>query len=40
MKKAGPIGQKTLRTIHLFFVSLWVGGAMSLFLMMAFLTGI
>jgi ABC-type spermidine/putrescine transport system permease subunit II len=37
MTKFGKIGQRVLKTIHLLFVSLWVGGAVSLYAMTLFL---
>ena len=37
MKKLSSKGQRWLKTIHIFFACLWIGGVLSLILMMIFL---
>lgn len=37
MKKLGVNGQKWLKSIHIFFACLWIGGSLGLILMMIFL---
>jgi uncharacterized membrane protein SirB2 len=37
MAKFGKTGQRILKIIHLFFASVWIGGAVALYLMLSFL---